>query len=83
MARTAGLGGGPGVGEYNLLMEERIMELESRVAFQDQTIRSLDEVVRLFSNRVERLERRVSDLADGPSSGREEVGPHDEQPPHY
>ena len=59
------------------------MELESRVAFQDQMIRSLDEVVRLFSNRVERLERRVSEMADGLRAGREEVGPHDEQPPHY
>ncbi len=64
-------------------MEERIMELESRVAFQDETIRNLDEVVRLFSSRVERLERRLSELADGLRSGREDVGPHDEQPPHY
>ena len=45
-----------GVRKYNSTMEERIMELESRVAFQDQTIRNLDEVVRLFSNRVERLD---------------------------
>ena len=60
-------------------MEERIMELESRVVFQEQTIRDLDEVVRLFSDRVERLERRVSDLL---RTGREGVGPHDEPPPH-
>jgi SlyX protein len=73
----------PGVGEYNSTMEERVMELESRVAFQDQTIRDLNEVVRLFSDRVERLERRVSELAGGLRAGREEVGPHDEQPPHY
>ena len=64
-------------------MEERLTELESRVAFQDQTIRNLDEVVRLFANRVERLERRVSDLADRLRAGQEEVGPHDEEPPHY
>ena len=71
------------MGQYNSMMEERIVELESRVAFQDQTIRNLDEVVRLFSNRVEKLEKRVSDLADGLRASREEVGPHDEQPPHY
>jgi len=59
------------------------MELESRVAFQDQTIRDLNEVVRLFSDRVERLERRVSELGGGLRAGREDVGPHDEQPPHY
>lgn len=64
-------------------MDERITELESRVAFQDETIRNLDEVVRLFCDRVERLERRLSELADGLHAGREELGPHDEPPPHY
>jgi SlyX protein len=74
---------GQGAGEYNSTMEERVIELESRIAFQDQTIRDLDEVVRLFSDRVERLERRVSELAAELKTGREEVGPADEQPPHY
>ncbi len=64
-------------------MEEKITELESRVAFQDRTIRDLDEVVRLFSKRVERLEKRVGELADELQGGRGEIGPHDEQPPHY
>jgi SlyX protein len=64
-------------------MEERITELESRVAFQDRTIRDLDEVVRLFSKRVERLERRLSDLAGELRADGGEVGPHDEKPPHY
>ena len=59
------------------------MELESRVALQDRTIGDLDEVVRLFADRVERLERRLSELADELKTDREEVGPHDEQPPHY
>lgn len=59
------------------------MELESRVAFQDETIRNLDEVVRVFSERVERLERRLAELADRLRTGREDVGPHDEPPPHY
>jgi uncharacterized coiled-coil protein SlyX len=64
-------------------MDEKIMELESRVALQDRTIRDLDEVVRLFANRVERLEKRLSELTDELRTGREGVGPHDEQPPHY
>ena len=71
------------MGEYNSTMEKRLTELESRVAFQDETIRNLDEVVRVFSNRVERLERRLSELADEIRTGREQVGPHDERPPHY
>jgi uncharacterized coiled-coil protein SlyX len=64
-------------------MEERVIELESRVALQDKTIRDLDEVVRLFASRVERLERRLSELVDQLRTDCEQVGPHDEQPPHY
>jgi len=64
-------------------MDERIMELESRVAIQDRTISDLDEVVRLFSERVEGLERRLSELVEELRTGRGEVGPHDERPPHY
>jgi uncharacterized coiled-coil protein SlyX len=64
-------------------MDERIMELETRVALQDRTIADLDEVVRQFADRVERLERRLAELADELGTDREDVGPHDEQPPHY
>jgi len=59
------------------------MELESRVAFQDRTIQDLDEVVRVFSNRVEKLEKHLSELVGELRAGREDVGPHDEKPPHY
>ena len=64
-------------------MEERITELESRVAFQGQTVHDLDEEVRLMAKRLERLERRLSELAGELRAGREEIGPADEKPPHY
>jgi len=64
-------------------MEERITELESRVAFQAQTIRDLDDEVRLIAKRLERFERQLTDLAGELRAGREDVGPHDERPPHY
>lgn len=64
-------------------MEERIIELEARVAYQDKTIGDLDEVVRLFASRVERLERRVAGLAQAVLEGHEEVGPAHDPPPHY
>ena len=64
-------------------MDERVIELESRIALQDRTIRDLDEVVTTFASRVERLERRVSELVDQIRTAREQVSPHDEQPPHY
>ena len=64
-------------------MDERVIELESRIALQDRTIHDLDEVVTAFASRVERLERRMAELVEQLSTDREQVGPHDEQPPHY
>lgn len=58
----------------------RITELEVRIAYQDDVIRQLDEVVRDFAARVEVLERRVAELAAVES---DEVGPAQDLPPHY
>jgi uncharacterized coiled-coil protein SlyX len=38
-------------------LTDRITDLEVRIAFQDQTVAALDEVVRQFAVRVEALER--------------------------
>ena len=62
-------------------LENRICDLETRLAYQDKLMTDLDEVVRLFSLRVEKLERRIVDLQD--SAGSQEIGPADEKPPHY
>jgi len=64
-------------------MEDRIVELEVRLAYQDKTIADLDEVVRTFSDRVVRLEREVEVLKATLEAGAPEVGPQDEPPPHY
>lgn len=69
--------------KYNPLMEERITELESRIAFQAQTIRDLDDEVRLIAKRLERFERQLTDLAGELRADHEDIGPHDEKPPHY
>lgn len=61
-------------------MEDRIVELEVRVAYQDKLLADLDEVVRSFVARVEALERRVRELEQTPAP---RVGPADETPPHY
>jgi hypothetical protein len=61
-------------------IEERVTELEVRLAYQDKVIAALDEVVRDFAARVERLERAAGE-------GAVDVGidpdPPDEAPPHY
>lgn len=61
-------------------MEERIVELEVRVAYQDKLLADLDEVVRSFAARVEALEREVRELKETAAT---QVGPADETPPHY
>ena len=62
--------------------EQRIIELEVRIAHQDLAIAALDDVVREFAMRVERLERTVDQLRQS-SAGAPSIGPADEPPPHY
>lgn len=64
-------------------MDERIIELEVRLAYQDRIISDLDEVVRAFSERVVKLERELVVLKETVERGAPEVGPQDEKPPHY
>ena len=62
-------------------LEKRIVDLESRAAFQDKLIADLDEVVREFTTRVEGLKRELKDLRE--SSNAAPIGPPNEPPPHY
>ena len=62
---------------------ERLMDLEVRLAFQDQFIRELDEFVRALSGRLERVERELATLAQTARSPGLLVGPSDDPPPHY
>ena len=62
-------------------LEERIVDLEVRTAYQDKLIAELDEVVRELSTHVESLESLLKDLKD--SANAAPVGPADDPPPHY
>lgn len=66
--------------------ENRLIELETRLAFQDDTLRQLNDAVTAQQHRIAELERicrhlieRVSRLGDGEQKG----APADEVPPHY
>ena len=66
---------------------DRIDELESRLAFQDDLIESLNEVVSRqdrvvldLSQRVAQLEAKLEDMADATPGG---AGEGHEPPPHY
>ena len=63
--------------------DERIEDLELRVTQHEDTIAALDEVVREFALRVERLERALEDLRVTTAGGTDDTGPADEKPPHY
>jgi SlyX protein len=67
-------------------MQDRVAELEVRVAFQDKTIQELNEVVTRQQREIDRLVReletlkvQVRALAPSPVVSRDEEMP----PPHY
>ncbi len=62
--------------------DERIIALETRIAYQDHLLASLDEVVREFAARVEVLERKLR-VVEETRARFVETGPADEAPPHY
>lgn len=62
--------------------DERMLELEIRIAYQDRLLASLDEVVREFAGRVENLEQEVRTLRRSVGGG-QETGPANDVPPHY
>ena len=62
----------------------RLDDLEVRYAFQDETIRQLDEVIQDMSTQVERLQNELKSVREqlketlGP-----EAPPEEQVPPHY
>ncbi len=75
-------------------LEPRIIELEARLAFQDETIAQLNNVVVVQQDQIDRLERqfdalrsRFANLNAGVEAGVGEEGTADpyerERPPHY
>ena len=68
------------------MSEERIIELESRLAHQDQALHELNDVVTSQQARLMQLEQLCRSLADrvrALGEGMTAAGPGDERPPHY
>ncbi|HTO20817.1 MAG TPA: SlyX family protein [Pseudomonas sp.] len=68
-----------------MTVEERIADLESRLAFQDDTLQALnDEVVRQQRD-IERLQLLVSALSQRQDELQTQIGSEDDEevPPHY
>jgi SlyX protein len=68
------------------MSEERFVDLETRLAHQDQMLHELNDVVTDQQAKIMQLEElcrslidRVRSLGEGPPAG----DPADERPPHY
>ena len=66
-------------------LESRIMELESRLAFQDDTIQTLNDVLVEQQRLVERLQLQLSALARRQEEMQSslDAGEDEAPPPHY
>ncbi len=70
-------------------VDERLAELESRLAFQDDTVHSLNAIVAAQQLDIDRLKLQVKQLASALRTMRDDFGGagggsiEDERPPHY
>ncbi len=63
--------------------DERIGELEIRIAFQDKLIADLDALVRQLGVRLDEARREIEKLKQGMRSPELPFGSASEKPPHY
>jgi uncharacterized coiled-coil protein SlyX len=61
--------------------EHRILVLEEKVAHQEHLLADLDDVLRIFTRRVEKLEAELRSLRSQMSNAGDDVP--NEKPPHY
>lgn len=68
------------------MSEERFIDLESRLAHQDQLLNELNDVVTAQQAKIMQLEelcRALIDRVRSAGEGVESSDPADERPPHY
>jgi SlyX protein len=67
-------------------IEERVIELETKVAYQEDTIQQLNDIVAVLQKKLDRAEHSLRTLAtkfDDVSEGASNINPLHEKPPHY
>ncbi len=66
-------------------IEGRVVELETRLAFQDDTIQSLNDVLVEQQKRIDHLQMQVAGLAKRQEelTGQIEISEDEAPPPHY
>ena len=68
-----------------MTLEARVMDLESRLAFQDDTIQALNDVLVAQQNAVDRLQMQMAALLERQEEmgGQFESFEEEAPPPHY
>ncbi len=64
-------------------MDDRLVDLEIKLAYQDRLIADLDALVRTFGERLDKTERELAQLKQSIASPTAPIGPANEPPPHY
>jgi SlyX protein len=66
-------------------LEQRITDLEARLAFQDDTIQTLNDVLVTQQRAVERLQAQLGMLARRQEDMQSRIGSEEDEapPPHY
>lgn len=62
--------------------EKRLIDLETKISYQDQTIEDLHEVIYKQQQQILHLEKSLDNLQRQMKSGDNEIRPN-EKPPHY
>lgn len=68
-----------------MALDERVTELESRLAFQDDTIQALNDALVAQQRVIERLQLQIKELArrQEEASGQFGISEDEAPPPHY
>jgi SlyX protein len=66
-------------------VDDRVTELETRLAFQDDTIQALNDVLVVQQRALDRMQRQVAALIkrQDEMGGQFEASEEDAPPPHY
>ena len=65
------------------MSEKRLTELESKLAYQEDTLNALNDVIYQQQHRIDRLEVLLAQYRQHLDSILPEPGVVDEKPPHY
>jgi SlyX protein len=62
--------------------EKRLIDLETKISYQDQTIEDLHEMIYKQQQQIAQMEKAIDNFQRQMKSGDSEIRPN-EKPPHY